>query len=195
MRISKIAKLCKEMKMVFTKKTDGGLWVGNGYCMYLLPEFTYLEQEGVALALGIAEKNKGKYIFQQITLEDFCTEDFDETETVCEPMNFGFNTANGTVQAYKTQEGVLFLRTDRLAPLRDEIENVEIYLRHTVKGDAYFVAKVGMELYAIFSPEEIINQNFIERLEEFNALCRMKFQNNCAEQKQDYEQAQLEGIN
>lgn len=194
MKISKIAKLCKETKTVFTKKTDGGLWVGNSYSMYLLPEFTYLEQEGVALALGIAGKDKDKYIFQQITLENFCTEDFDETETVCEPMNFGFNTANGTVQAYKTQEGVLFLRTDRLAPLRDEIENVEIYMRHTVGGRAYFVAKVGMELYAIFSPEEIINQDFIERLEEFNALCRMKFQNNCAEKKQDYEQAQLEGV-
>lgn len=195
MRVQKIAKLCKETKTVFTKKTDIGLWVGNTYCMYLLPEFTYLEQDGVALALGIAGKDKGKYIFQQIPLEVFCTEDFDDTETVCEPMDFGFTTANGAVQAYKTQEGVLFLRTDRLAPLRDEIENVEIYLRRTVNGDAYFAAKVGMELYAIFSPEEIINQSFIERLDEFHALCRMKFQNDCAEQKQDYEQARLEGVN
>lgn len=194
MKISKIAKLCKEEKRICTTDTEVGVWIGNGYCVYLLPEFKYLEQDGIALAFGISAKDKSKIFFHKVPLTTLCLEDFDETETICEPMDFGFNTANGTVQAYKTQEGVLFLRTDRLAPLRDEIENVEIYMRHTVGGSAYFAAKVGMELYAIFSPEEIINQNFIERLEEFNALCRMKFQNNCAEQKQDYEQAQLEGV-
>lgn len=193
MKISKIAKLCKENKSIYTTVTDNGLWIGNGYCSYLLPEFTYLEQNGVALAFGIAEKEKEKFYFHKANMDGVCTEDFDESETVCEKMDFSFSTANVTVQAYKTQEGVLFLRADMLAPLRDEIENVEIYLRHTASGAPYFAAKIGMYLYAIFFPEAIINQSFIERLEEFNALCRMKFQNDCAKQKQDYEQANSEG--
>lgn len=194
MRISKIAKLCKEEKRICTTDTEVGVWIGNGYCVYLLPEFKYLEQDGIALAFGISAKDKSKIFFHKVPLTTLCLEDFDESETICEQMDFSFSKNKGTVQAYKTQEGVLFLRTDMLAPLRDEIENVEIYLRHTTENKPYFAAKIGMQIYAIFLPAEIINQNFIEHLEEFNALCRMKFQNDCAEQKQDYEQARLEGV-
>ncbi len=195
MRVQKIAKLCKEEKGIYTTDTEAGIWIGNGYCAYLLPEFKYLGQDGIALAFGIAEKDKSKILFHKAMLSDLCLEDFDEEETICEQMDFSFNTNKGAVQAYKTQEGVLFLRADMLAPLRDEIENVEIYLRHSAKNNPYFAAKIGMQIYAIFLPAKIINQNFIESLEEFNALCRMKFQNDCAEQKQDYEQARLEGVN
>lgn len=193
MKISKIAKLCKETKEICTKGIEGGVWIGNGKCAYLLPEFAYLEQSGIALAFGIAEKDRDKYIFFEMKLDSFNIRDIDEAETLCDKLDFIFSTASGTVQAYRTQEGVKFLNANMLAPLKDEIENVEIYLRHTTNGRAYFVAKVGMEIYAFFQPEEIINQSFIERLEEFNILCRMSFQNDCAEQKQEYEQTTLEG--
>lgn len=193
MKISKIAKLCKDSKRVTMTQTEGGLWIGNGYAVYLLPEFAYLDQNGIALAFGIAEKDKGKIRFTSIKLDAFNIEDIDITETPCESLSFLFSTENGTVRPYKTQEGVLFLYTDYIAPLRDEIQNLEIYLRHTTDGAPYFVAKIGMELYAMFEPAEIINQGYIERLEEFNTLCRMRFQNDCAEQKQEYEQTTLEG--
>lgn len=34
MKISKIAKLCKDSKLVTMTKTEGGLWIGNGYAVY-----------------------------------------------------------------------------------------------------------------------------------------------------------------
>ncbi len=193
MKISKIAKLCKDSKLVTMTQTEGGLWIGNGHAVYLLPEFTYLDQNGIALAFGLAEKDKGKIRFTDIKLDAFNLEDIDKTETPCEMLSFLFSTEKGTVRPYKTQEGVLFLYTDYLAPLRDEIQNLEIYLRHMTDGKPYFVAKIGMELYAMVIPAAIINQRYIERLEEFNMLCRMRFQNDCAEQKQEYEQTDLEG--
>ncbi len=108
MKISKIAKLCKDSKLVTMTQTGNGLWVGNGYAVYLLPEFTYLDQNGIALAFGLAEKDKGKIRFTEIKPDVFNLEDIDETETPCEMLSFLFSTEKGTVRPYKTQEVYCF---------------------------------------------------------------------------------------
>ena len=50
-------------------------------------------------------------------------------------------------------------------------------MRRKNNGEAYFAAKIGMELYAILKPRRIINSDFIEKLTEFDDLCRTTFQN------------------
>lgn len=43
MKISKIAKLCKDAKLVCTTSTEAGLWIGNGNAVYFVPEFTNMD--------------------------------------------------------------------------------------------------------------------------------------------------------
>ena len=65
MKISKIAKLCKDTKLVCMTSTEAGLWIGNGSAVYFVPEFTNMDCDGIALAFGIDEKKKEKNHFYQ----------------------------------------------------------------------------------------------------------------------------------
>ena len=109
MKVSKIGSLCKSKKAIATMSDPNGMWIGNGDCIYLLPEFATLEQSGIALALGISEKERDKIRFFQMDQATFNTRDLDEAETPCLPIDFLFNVGTDTVRPYQTQEGVLFL--------------------------------------------------------------------------------------
>lgn len=195
MKISKIAKLCKDTKCVQYAVEEKGMWLGNGDCAYLIPEFAYLSQEGIALALGIGEKDKSKYRFQHMDLRTFNLEDFDEAETPCDQIEFIMRSKE---IPYRTEEGVRFLDLNMLDVLKDEIESLKIYMRRTKDGRAYFVGKIGMYIFAFFAPQRIINADFINKLNEFNNLCRVTYQNDeanaqaCAP-REDETQMQLEG--
>lgn len=174
MKISKIAKLCKDTKCVQYAVEEKGTWLGNGDCAYLIPGFAYLSQEGIALALGIGEKDKSKYRFQHMDLRTFNLEDFDEAETPCDQIEFIMRSKE---IPYRTEEGVRFLDLNMLDVLKDEIENLEIYMRRTTDGRAYFAAKIGMYICAFFEPQRIISADFIDKLNAFNNLCRVTYQN------------------
>lgn len=196
MKISKIAKLCKDTKYVGYAVDGRGLWLGNGCCAFLIPEFSELSQEGIALALGIAEKEKSKYKFMIMDLSDFNIEDIDEKETQCLQMDF--IAFRGSSVPFKTEDGIRFLQVDMVNVLKDELENIEIYMRRAKDGRACFVAKVGMYIKGLFMPERVINADFINKLNEFNNLCRITYQNDEAKAQAcapsaDETQMQLEG--
>lgn len=175
MKIQKITKLCKQTKIVAYATTDAGLWLGNGDCAYLISAFENLDTDGIALALGIGEKDKGKFLFAQMQLETFNLADIDKAETPCEQIDFTISHKNAL--PYKTEEGVRFIAADMLEVLKDEIENLEIYMRRTTDGRAYFAAKIGMYICAFFEPQRIISADFIDKLNAFNNLCRVTYQN------------------
>lgn len=80
MKISKIAKLCKDAKLVCTASTEAGLWIGNGNAVYFVPEFTNMDCDGIALAFGIDEKKKEKIIFTNLDMSGFNMQDIDQAK-------------------------------------------------------------------------------------------------------------------
>lgn len=194
MKISKIAKLCKETKIIEYAVTPAGMWLGNGDCAYCIPEFATLEQDGIELALGIAEKDKGKYCFMQMDLSGFDLQGISEAETPCDQIDFLVFRSRGI--PFRTEEGVRFIDINMIEVLKEELQNLQVYMRRQKNGVAYFAAKVGMELYAIFKPYQIINADFIEKLTDFENLCRVTFQNDTANAKANDDvvaQMKLEG--
>lgn len=193
MKISKIAKLCKETKTVITHQTPDGLWLGNGRAVYLLPAFVYLENDGIALAFGISEEKRKKYLFITAQMEAFNLQDIDEAETLCERMNFLFHDREKVIQPWQTEKGILFMDSSLLEPLKNKSEMLRIYLRRTEKGEPYFAAKIGMELYGIIMPYEMVSKQFLEKVELFSALCKVNYENACAEKSEaETEQLKLE---
>lgn len=172
MKISKIAKLCKDAKLVCTTSTEAGLWIGNGNAAYFVPDFEGLGYEGIALALGIDEKKKEKIRFANMVMDSFNLQDIDPAESLCEPIGFDFWKEGDVLRPYKTEAGVICLVGSYLEPLRDEIEAREVYLRYTKDGKPYFAVKVGMLLYAIVMPAKGISFEFVEKLGEMYEMCK-----------------------
>lgn len=148
MKISKIAKLCKDTKLVCMASTEVGLWIGNGNAVYFVPEFTNLDMSG------------------------FNMQDIDPSESMCEPMGINFWQEGDILRPYKTEAGVLCLVGSYLEPLRDEMEAREVYLRYTKDGKPYFAVKVGLMLYAIVMPAKGISFEFVDKLGEMYEMCK-----------------------
>lgn len=172
MKISKIAKLCKDAKLVCMTSTEAGLWIGNGNAVYFVPEFTNMDCDGIALAFGIDEKKREKIRFANMVMDFFNLQDIDPAESLCEPMGFDFWQEGDILRPYKTEAGVLCLVGGYLEPLRDEIEAREVYLRYTKDGAPYFAVKVGMLLYAIVMPAKGISFEFVKKLGEMYEMCK-----------------------
>lgn len=172
MKISKIAKLCKDAKLVCMTSTEAGLWIGNGSAVYFVPEFTNMDCDGIALAFGIDEKKKEKIIFTNLDMSGFNMQDIDPAESLCEPMGINFWQEGDILRPYRTEAGVLCLVGSYLEPLRDEMEAREVYLRYTKDGKPYFAVKVGLMLYAIVMPAKGISFEFVEKLGEMYEMCK-----------------------
>lgn len=172
MKISKIAKLCKDTKLVCMTSTEAGLWIGNGNAVYFVPEFTNMDCDGIALAFGIDEKKKEKIIFTYLDMSGFNMQDIEPSESLCEPMGINFWQEGDILRPYKTEAGVLCLVGSYLEPLRDEMEAREVYLRYAKDGKPYFAVKVGLMLYAIVMPAKGISFEFVEKLGEMYEMCK-----------------------
>ena len=172
MKISKIAKLCKDTKLVCMTSTEAGLWIGNGNAVYFVPEFTNMDCDGIALAFGIDEKKKEKISFTNLDMSRFNMQDIDPSESLCEPLGINFWQEGDILRPYKTEAGVLCLVGSYLEPLRDEMEAREVYLRYTKDGKPYFAVKVGLMLYAIVMPAKGISFEFVEKLGEMYEMCK-----------------------
>ena len=169
MKISKIAKLCKDAKLVCMTSTEAGLWIGNGNAVYFVPKFTNMDCDGIALAFGIDEKKKEKIIFTNLDMSGFNMKDIDPAESLCEPMGINFWQEGDILRPYKTEAGVLCLVGSYLEPLRDEMEAREVYLRYAKDGKPYAksqqVAKVGNSVPPAFATA-IVRANWPERCKQ-----------------------------
>lgn len=184
MKISKIAQLCKKRQTVAMFATEAGLWVGDGSSMYLLPEFCDISADGLALAFGISAQNEKIRFYRLEDMEkSYDLHDLTERgESICEQIDLVLWIGEDKIRPYKTEAGILFLKASRLAPLKEELENGEVYLRYETNGQPYFAVKCGMILCAIITPMQMLSEGFMERLEDLRDLCRVQYQNEKAKQ-------------
>lgn len=196
MKISKIAQLCKKEKTVAMYREERGLWVGDGTCMYLLPEFCDISMEGLALAFGIsAQSEKVRFYRLEDVKKSYDLKDMtDMGESVCEPLDIGLWLGEDKVRPYKTEAGILFMNSAKLAPVKEELENGEIYLRYEKSGQPYFAVKYGMMLCAIIMPRKLLSDGFIKSLDDLRDMCRAQYQIDKAKMLEAEAQISLESV-
>lgn len=195
MKISKIAKLCRNTKLVCTTITEAGLWIGNSKATYFVPEFMNMDNDGIALAFGLDERQKEKVVFTNVDMNEFNLQDIDPAESLCVPIGFDFWEDGNILRPYKTEAGVLCLAGDYLEPLQDKTEMREIYLRYTKEGKPYFAVKVGMIIYAIIAPAKGgISSEFVNKLGEMYEMCKatIELEEKNAEVEKEIEQIKME---
>ena len=58
-----------------------------------------------------------------------------------------------------------------LSPVADVLDVLELYERRTAEGTPYIVAKAGFLLQAVIMPYDVINQQFVESLQDLTREC------------------------
>lgn len=98
-------------------------------------------------------------------------EDTDEAERHVEREGISIIYSGRTLKPIRTTRGLVFIESRYLSPVADALDVLELYERRTAEGMPYIVAKAGFLLQAVIMPCDVINQQFVESLQDLTREC------------------------
>lgn len=183
MKISKFVKLVKNAgRCIVADVEDSGIWLGNGYGFYRatnLPKMAGREQ--VRTVLDVPEKAWEKVHLEEEEFESVRNvmgmnlSDYDKGEKRAEKVRVVAALDGLWAACCRCSDGeLIFYRESLLSPIMDEVENSD-YIMFTVRrmtnGQRYLAVHDGMNLLAAVMPMQVVSQEYLASLAEFEAMC------------------------
>lgn len=174
MKIKKIVDICRHEGVArISKGANGTQWLSCGYACYPLYEIPELSEEEFFTIFDFSPKQREDTLFERTEFPmNLSTRDFYEDEELCERLTPNIPFGSKLLIPFSTLSGIKFLDSEYLAPLADEIKNIEVYERTPRNGEPYFAVKVGMSLRALIMPFNAVNKPFVENIEKIYSLCK-----------------------
>lgn len=180
MKMQKLVKICKnERALLLYDTADGVQWLGNRTAMFPLYSHPKYAEENIFAALDINEKQREKITFKHYpaTPSHLDVSDFVDSESVVERAGgISIYYCGKYLIPYKTQQGIMFVNGDSLAPLADQ-EDKMLYERQTASGETYFAVKSGFMVNGIVTPENIVDEVLLRQLKALYQECELTLYN------------------
>lgn len=173
MKIKSIAAICKKNKniAIFERYSDDGdiltQYIGDGSAVYPVVGLPQLDKESLLTIFDVPEKDRDNYFVKTLGVPaGISFEDTDETERHVEREGISIIYSGRTLKPIRTTRGLVFIESRYLSPVADVLDVLELYERRTAEGTPYIVAKAGFLLQAVIMPYDVINQQFVESLQD-----------------------------
>ena len=178
MKIKSIAAICKKNKniAIFERYSDDGdiltQYIGDGSAVYSAVGLPQLDKESLLTIFDVPEKDRDNYFVKTLGVPaGISFEDTDETERHVEREGISIIYSGRTLEPIRTTRGLVFIESRYLSPVADVLDVLELYERRTAEGAPYIVAKAGFLLQAVIMPYDVINQQFVESLQDLTREC------------------------
>lgn len=178
MKIKSIAAICKKNKniAIFERYSDDGdiltQYIGDGSAVYPVVGLPQLDKESLLTIFDVPEKDRDNYFVKTLGVPaGISFEDTDETERHVEREGISIIYSGRTLKPIRTTHGLVFIESRYLSPVADVLDVLELYERRTAEGAPYIVAKAGFLLQAVIMPYDVINQQFVESLQDLTREC------------------------
>lgn len=196
MKIKNIAAICKKQKAVvlFNRYHSDGetvtQYMGDGAAAYPISGLPELDDESILTIFDIPEKQREDWLVRYMAIpEGINFEDTDANERMIERGDLSIVYAGKTLRPLQTRRGLVFIEHRYLSPVSDVLDVLELYERFTPSGTPYIVAKAGFLLQAVIMPYDVINAQFVERLQELTRQCALSLDLRRQEQERAAAQA------
>lgn len=174
MKLKQIEAILKAEKTIIVSETPACQWLGNGAAFYPVYNLPKLTQDNIFTMFDIAEDKRDKFYFEERELPSFINfEDGDESEEMLDRGSIAFYAQGRTLEPLKTSQGIAFINTRYLKPFTDSQAGYELYERTDKLGRPYIVVKSGFVLLGVISPYDLVNENFVQTLEEILNLSKV----------------------
>lgn len=178
MKIKSIAAICKKNKniAIFERYSDDGdiltQYIGDGSAVYPVIGLPPLDAESLLTIFDVPEKDRDNYFVKTLGVPaGISFEDTDATERHVEREGISIIYSGRTLKPIHTTRGLVFIESRYLSPAADVLDVLELYERRTTEGTPYIVAKAGFLLQAVIMPYDVINQQFVESLQDLTREC------------------------
>lgn len=182
MKLKKVASLCTESKifrMYDRTDADGVVeqWLGDASTAYPMRGLPYLDEENLYRIFDVPEKTREKMFFNHGPMpEGINVDDFANGERLAEDSGMTISFGGTVLLPLRYSGGILYIQTKYLAPLDDQLNYLQLYVRRTESGGRYIAAKAGMLLVAVIFPYDAIREGFVDRLDEIAGLTRRELE-------------------
>lgn len=164
MKLKQIGKLCEKKQCICVKRTNNPRenWIGNGEAMYFVPAMNLNTIDDLMTIWDVCEKNQKKYLLRMADLDDVISFE-DDTEQDITAANGLISVAfrGSMITPFYAGGTMLLIDTSYLLPIKDD--EPAFFMRPAENGQLYLIAKKGMLIEAIISPEAI-DPELYERL-------------------------------
>lgn len=178
MKIKSIAAICKKNKniAIFERYSDDGdiltQYIGDGSAVYPVIGLPPLDAESLLTIFDVPEKQREDWFVQVAGIpSEISFEDMDANEKPVEREAISIAYSGKTLKPLQTRRGLVFIESRYLSPVSDILDVLELYERITPGGTPYIVAKAGFLLQAVIMPYDVINQQFVESLQDLTREC------------------------
>lgn len=131
-----------------------------------------LDKESLLTIFDVPEKDRDNYFVKTLGIPaGISFEDTDATERHVEREGISIIYSGRTLKPIRTTRGLVFIESRYLSPVADVLDVLELYERRTAEGAPYIVAKAGFLLQAVIMPYDVINQQFVESLQDLTREC------------------------
>lgn len=191
MQVSKYAKLVKREGLcnlrIVGENGEDGVYLGTRSAVFRDDRFPPVRSpECMAAVLDIPEKDWYKVGFLSADCEGawdvvgLDLRDSVQEEKTAKRLEMAAVGRTGAVTALVCQdEELVFFDETLLAPVQKELDDsnyVEFRVRRTKSGGRYVVVFNGFELVAAVMSVEVIDMDYLSRLQEFQTLCIQQFE-------------------
>lgn len=172
MKLKKVVSLCNQRKMfrLFDKISENGeivQWLSDGFAAYPLNGLPILDEETLCAVFDISEKQLKNTSVRRLEMSPALNvDDTDPAERVLQDDDFSIIYGGAELKPLKTRKGIIFIQQKYLSPLDDVLDVVQLYERATPDGTPYIAVKAGLLIAAVIFPYSVVNEKFVNRLEE-----------------------------
>lgn len=179
MKLKKVGAICNAEGRYYlydVRDKDGETvrqWLGDGSTAYPLAGLPYMEMGNVCAMYDLTEKKQDKcFMRHDEAPKGMNWEDADFGERQLEEPKLCVRYEGRDMLPLRTSEGITFIQGKYLAPL-DNLEYMQLFERRTEGGGVYIVAKIGLLVQAVIMPTNIVNDDFMDRLDDLADQCRV----------------------
>lgn len=169
MKIKKVIELCKKTKhiVIFNDDDNHIQWISDGSAIYPLFNVPTLTEDYICKLYDISDSQRDKISFkiESNLPKDICFEDSDIAETDTQMFDISIILDSGVLVPVMTEEGLMFIQNKYLMPFSDvPKDELRLFTRKDSRGQTVFAVKIGLLLYAIVYPIDVVNDDFVKKI-------------------------------
>lgn len=179
MKLKKVAAICGKIGVfcLFDQVDENGemicQWLGDSGAFYPIAGLPYMDTDNICAMFDIPEKKQEKLIMRHGHAPDSVNwDDTDEEERQLDDPKLCVRHEGRELLPLRMSAGITFIQEKYLEPL-DNLDYLGLYERKFKGGGLYIVAKIGLVVQAVIMPMDIVNKDFIDRMQELTDLCRV----------------------
>ena len=187
MKLAKYAQIAKREGCCSLLNVAGdGVWLATRSAVYRASDLPLIDSsEEMRAVLDLTEKDWKKIYYKTIrcdsldNVQGMYLRNYDEQETYAKKLQMQAVYKGRLATGLLCSDGELvFYDESLLGPVAKEIDDseyVETAVRKYATGQRYIVVKNGLEVIATVMPLNIVSQEYLEKLAEFEVYCTQQF--------------------